>query len=196
MNEGMVKTYLADAAITKRRIVKFGSADNKAAQASTNSDRFLGVCEGALGAASAGDPVDVIRSGIANVDYGGTITRGDRLTADSNGKAISAEGLSGSKRAVVNGGSAGNITVTGILTTDRLISVIYNPISGGNVTSVTDLTSEFSITAADTINNTGGTATTGGRLTVIYERALALIGIAEVSGVSGDIGKVMIDIRR
>lgn len=72
------------------------------------------------------------------------------------------------KFAVVNGGSAGNITVTGAKTTDSLRAVIYFPISTGTVTSVSDLTSEFTISAANTINNTGGTATTSGKLLICY----------------------------
>ncbi|MCC7047202.1 MAG: hypothetical protein IT562_10855 [Alphaproteobacteria bacterium] len=73
------------------------------------------------------------------------------------------------KQAVVAGGSAGDFTVTGIATTDRLVGVIYFTKST-NLTAVTDLSSEFSITAANTINNAAGTATTGGYLLVTYEQ--------------------------
>lgn len=72
------------------------------------------------------------------------------------------------KEAFINGGAAGNLTVTGIATADQLLEVTYFTISGGNVTAVSDLTAEFTVTAANTINNTGGTATTGGRLRVRY----------------------------
>lgn len=65
------------------------------------------------------------------------------------------------KQTVAAGGAAGDITVTGIAVGDQLISVV-------NLTDGTDVTSEFSITAADTINNTGGTATTGDVLLVLY----------------------------
>jgi hypothetical protein len=58
------------------------------------------------------------------------------------------------KVAAVSGGSAGDITVTGISTEDSLAAVIDLDFSGG---ALADLTSEFSITADDTINNTGGT---------------------------------------
>lgn len=59
------------------------------------------------------------------------------------------------------GGGAGNITVTGIKVGDKL-NLVYN------VTDHAVLTSEFTITAADTINNAGGTATTGDSLLVAY----------------------------
>lgn len=58
----------------------------------------------------------------------------------------------------VAGGAAGNLTVVGGITTaDRIISVTATVLTTG---VTTDLTSEFTITAANTINNTGGTATT------------------------------------
>jgi hypothetical protein len=63
----------------------------------------------------------------------------------------------------VAGGAAGDLTATGILTTDRLRYVL-------NLTDSVDLTAEFTISAADTINNTGGTATTGDLLLCIVER--------------------------
>jgi hypothetical protein len=73
---------------------------------------------------------------------------------------------------LIAGGAAGNHTLTGIdLERDRLVSVWYFNLAEGapnTITGVADLTSEFSITADDTINNTGGTATTGGLLIVQY----------------------------
>ena len=192
-NEGLIKTYEASGTINEYRLVKFGTADRAALQAGASTDKFIGVAGLPKGAtAASGDSIDVIKAGVADVIYGGTVTRGDRLTSDADGKAISAEVLFGEKTAVVSGGSAGNITVTGIATTDVLEAVLYYPISTGTVTSVSDLTSEFSITAANTINNTGGTATTSGKLEVRYRRRVSVIGTAELSGVSGDLGAVHI----
>jgi hypothetical protein len=71
-------------------------------------------------------------------------------------------------RAVISGGSAGDHTVTGIAVGDQLLSVLYYAGAGSDVTDVSDLTSEFSITAANTINNTGGTDTSSGKLVVDY----------------------------
>ena len=73
------------------------------------------------------------------------------------------------KGALIAGGAAGNHTVTGIATADALIQVLYFVGAGTDVTDVSDLTSEFTISAANTINNTGGTATTGGKLQVFYQ---------------------------
>ena len=63
------------------------------------------------------------------------------------------------------GGSAGALTATGVASGDTLISVIGVKDSDQ---SVHDYTSEFAITGTDTIDNTGGSATTGYHLTVTY----------------------------
>ena len=65
----------------------------------------------------------------------------------------------------INGGSAGTHTVSGIKTTDELISVLEQ---NGTSGILTDLTTEFSIVKADTIANPGGTATSSDKLIVMY----------------------------
>jgi len=67
---------------------------------------------------------------------------------------------------VVAGAAAGNITVTGIKLNDRLVLV-------QDLTTGADITTEFSVTADDTINNTGGTSTAGHATAVIWERMLS-----------------------
>lgn len=74
------------------------------------------------------------------------------------------------KQTIVAGAAAGNVTVTGIKPFDKLVSVLHVDFTDASETGQ-DLTSEFSITAVDTINNTGGTASTGGFLIVTYWRA-------------------------
>lgn len=73
----------------------------------------------------------------------------------------------GIKVKLVDGGAAGDFTVTGIAVGDRLVFVGEFATKAA-IATLTDLTSEFSITAADTINNAGGTATTSDQLMVIY----------------------------
>ena len=68
---------------------------------------------------------------------------------------------------IIAGGSAGAHTVTGIATTDTLIGVIEMDFTDASETGA-DLLSEFSITGANTIDNTAGTDTTGGFLLVFY----------------------------
>lgn len=72
--------------------------------------------------------------------------------------------------ALVAGDVAGNITVTGIKAGDRLDSVIQYVYTAGATTDVTDLTAEFTITADNTINNTGHTDTTGNKLLVSWTK--------------------------
>lgn len=88
-NELFIKACYAAGAISKFRIVKHGAADGVAALAVAGADASFGVTD-SLGAQGANDPVDVIRGGIASVTYGGTVTRGDPLTADSEGRAVKA----------------------------------------------------------------------------------------------------------
>lgn len=86
-NEGLSKALIAGAAVAARRIVKFGSADTAVVQAAAATDLSIGVSD--LGSDS-GDYCDVIVSGIALVEYGGNVTRGQLLTADADGKAVAA----------------------------------------------------------------------------------------------------------
>lgn len=67
----------------------------------------------------------------------------------------------------VDGGAAGNHTVTGIAVGDSLISV-FHVSTKANVATIADLTSEFTVSAADTINNAAGTDTTNDLLIVFY----------------------------
>lgn len=57
------------------------------------------------------------------------------------------------------GAAAGDVTVAGVLATDELLLVESIAFTAGVPSAVADLTDEFSITAADTVNNAGGTST-------------------------------------
>ena len=59
------------------------------------------------------------------------------------------------KTRYVAGAVAGNVTVTGIKTTDKILSV---QATDG---TLQDITAEFTITALNTINNAAGTSTAG-----------------------------------
>jgi len=87
LNPLLQQSYNADGAIAAYRVVKHGTDDDHVAQASAATDAFVGVT-GNLGADTAEDRVDIITHGFAPVDCGGTVTRGDRVTADANGKVI------------------------------------------------------------------------------------------------------------
>ncbi len=65
---------------------------------------------------------------------------------------------------VVAGAVAGDLTVTGIQLGDHLISVQRIDAAGAN------LVAEFTVTADDTINNTGGTSTNAQIVLVIWQK--------------------------
>lgn len=88
------------------------------------------------------------------------------------------EGM-GLRVAVVNGAAAGNITVAGIGVADvleRVFAAAFT-INAGTpadnspidlTSSAGDLTSQFTITAANTINNAGGTTTAANIVFVVW----------------------------
>lgn len=75
------------AAIERHRIIALGTEDYQAVQA-TSPSNIIGVTT-ETGAPAEGR-VDVILDGVATVEYGGTVTRGDFLTSDANGCAVTA----------------------------------------------------------------------------------------------------------
>lgn len=85
----------AGAAVLPRRIVKPGAAAGLAIQAAAATDKLWGVSD-SLGAAAAGDRLAVYLSGDAvEIEVGGNIARGDLITADANGKAVTAAPAAG-----------------------------------------------------------------------------------------------------
>ena len=82
------KTYTAGGTINPYRFVKFGGSDTAMLQAAAASDALIGVA-GQIGAAS-GERLDVTFVGIGEVEAGGSITRGNSVTSDANGKAVAA----------------------------------------------------------------------------------------------------------
>lgn len=84
----LVKGYSAGAAILARKIVKFGAADNAVITAAAATDLILGVSAPDVDVA-INDTCDVHLSGIVEVIAGGTITRGDMVTSDASGNAVS-----------------------------------------------------------------------------------------------------------
>jgi len=86
----------------------------------------------------------------------------------TSGVAASLGLVSAVRAAVIAGGTAGDLTLTGVKTTDTLALVLRLIGAGTAITDVSDLTSEFTITAANTINNTGGTSSAGDKLLVFW----------------------------
>jgi hypothetical protein len=111
-HEMLVTNHTADGAIAGYRITKHGDADGDVAQAAASTDLLHGIT-GRLGASAVGDRVDVVRAGIAEVEYGGNVTRGNPLTADADGKAVAAAPGAGTNAYIIGfaevSGVAGDI---------------------------------------------------------------------------------------
>jgi hypothetical protein len=86
---GIEKSVKCAAAIaTAYLIAKFGSDDDTLAQATASTEILIGIFQHTT--AAAGDEVRVMLDGISKVVLGGSVTRGDYLTSDANGKAVAA----------------------------------------------------------------------------------------------------------
>jgi hypothetical protein len=111
-NEGLIKNFTAQGAIPAYRIAKFGSADGTVVAAAAVSDLLLGVST-RVPADAAGDRVDIVLSGIAEVEYGGNVTRGAKLTANASGAAVAAAPSAGANNQIIGiamvSGVAGDI---------------------------------------------------------------------------------------
>lgn len=81
-----MKGYKTGAAVGAYRFVKFSAADT-VVQAAASTDLIIGASD--LAGAS-GDTIDVAFDGIHKLILGGTVARGKKLTADSDGKAVEA----------------------------------------------------------------------------------------------------------
>ena len=101
----IVKTLDAGGAIAHRRLVKY-SADYKVVQAAAATDAIIGVSD-CPGGVVSGARVDVVLFGIAELEYGGAVTRGAWITSDANGKAVAAAPAAGA-----NASTGGRAPVT------------------------------------------------------------------------------------
>lgn len=107
MNIGFIKTFVAGAAVTARRIVKFDGSGNVVA-AAADTDMFIGVSDG-LDIAS-GERIDVIMGGQPKVVASAAIAAGALVSSAADGRAKTAEaGDSVIGFAVEAAGAAGDV---------------------------------------------------------------------------------------
>lgn len=95
----LTKNFIAEAAVTKRRIVKHGAADGKVLHGAAATDFVFGVVadlDAALGARA-----DVVVAGIVKTEFGGAIARGEPVTSDANGKAVKAAPAAGVNNRII-----------------------------------------------------------------------------------------------
>lgn len=96
-----IKGYLAGAAITKRRILKFGASDGLLVMSAGAGAAEFSVAVSTEVDATIGEPVDAIRAGLADVEYGGTVVRGAPLTSDATGRAVTAAPAAGTNNRII-----------------------------------------------------------------------------------------------
>jgi Uncharacterized conserved protein (DUF2190) len=107
-NTSMVKNFIAGSAVPAFSIVKTGASDGVVGCAAAVADFIIGVSTDIP--AVIGERCDVILSGIADVVYGGTVTRGDWITCDSSGRAVTAAPAAG-----INHNVIGRAFVSGVI---------------------------------------------------------------------------------
>ncbi|KDP84702.1 hypothetical protein CF70_017955 [Cupriavidus sp. SK-3] len=122
-NPGLIKSHVADTALGKYRLVAHGASDGAVKQGTGTTDALCGVTEGF--AYAAGDRASIVRSGIADVEYGGAVTRGAPLTSDASGRAIVAAPAVG-----VNARIIGFAEVSGVLGDIGLVFIAVDQIQG------------------------------------------------------------------
>lgn len=115
-NMNLARNFKAEAAIPAYTIVKLGSADGQVLAAAAATDKLVGVTTDID--AAINDRCDVILSGAADVLYGGNVTRGDQLTADASGRAVTAAPAAGANNRIIGiallSGVAGDVGQMGI----------------------------------------------------------------------------------
>lgn len=80
------RNYTAQGAIPPYRIVKHGTQDGTVTLAAAAADALIGVNESVQ--PDDGQRCDIVKVGVADVEFGGAVTRGQPITADANGKGV------------------------------------------------------------------------------------------------------------
>lgn len=86
------RAYEVSATVRPFRIARFSdvAASQKVAEATANTQPMIGVFDKLAAQAVVGQLVDVHRGGLCSVELGGTVTAGQPLTSDAQGRAIAA----------------------------------------------------------------------------------------------------------
>lgn len=181
----LTRTFVAEAAVARRRIVRLGSADGMAAPAAGPGDAAIGVSAELDAAKDA--RVDVHLAGIAAVEAGGAVARGARVAAAAGGKAAAA-GRAALGAAVVDGAAANvDIAVAGLAKAGALAAVVE--LAGA---ASVDRTAAFAIRADGKLR--GSAATDGKKLLVVWRGPpVSVVGIAlTAAAADGDLIRVAI----
>ena len=122
-NTLMIKNFKAEGAVAAFTVVKPGTADGQVLAGAAATDKLLGVSTDIP--AAIGERCDVILSGLADVVYGGAVTRGDMLTSDATGRAVTAAPIAG-----VNNRIIGMAVVSGVAGDIGVVSIAQSTLQG------------------------------------------------------------------
>ena len=86
MRPGNRYHYTAQGGILRYRFVTPGTADRTVKVAEGATAPLTGVCHDIN--LADGERGDIVRDAMPEIEYGGTVTRGDLLTSDAEGRAI------------------------------------------------------------------------------------------------------------
>lgn len=118
MNQLLTKNFKAEAAITKYRIVKLGAGDEQVLQGAAATDALIGVSHTIT--AAIDERIDVVVAGIADVELGGTVTRGGFVSSDATGRGVAPAPAAGVNNAVI-----GRALASGVI--GDIIPVLVSP---------------------------------------------------------------------
>jgi hypothetical protein len=120
-SDSITMPLIAEAAVTANRFVIFGTADAQVDMPGNDNDPILGV---ALNTAAIGEVVDVQITGVAKVQAGGSVSRGN---------LVACEDVTGRALAITVGATTGDQRVGGKALSDAddedFVSVL---LAGGN----------------------------------------------------------------
>lgn len=118
MNQLLTKNFKAEAAVTKYRIVKLGAGDEQVLQGAAATDALVGVSHTIT--AAIDERIDVVVAGIADVELGGTVTRGGFVSSDATGRGVAPAPAAGVNNAVI-----GRALASGVI--GDIIPVLVSP---------------------------------------------------------------------
>jgi hypothetical protein len=98
-NDGLTKTMNSEGAIGRHKIVAHGTGAYGVKQAAATTESLLGISTIIPG--EDGGRVDVILEGIAEVEYGASVTKGKPLTTDADGNAVEAAPAAGANVPII-----------------------------------------------------------------------------------------------
>lgn len=109
-----IKNYIAGGVASPYRIAKHGTADGQVLQADANNIPFVGVYAiPETTTVALGERADICVDDFHLLEYGGAVTRGDALTSNATGMAITAAPGAGSNMNIIGyadvSGVAGDI---------------------------------------------------------------------------------------